>query len=578
VSSSRAIRAGRAFVELFTDNRRLQRGLAAARARLTRFAAGVSSMGRQMLTWGGAALAPLLATTKVFANMGDNLDKMATRVGASVEFLSALGHAAALGGTELRNMETGIRRLQRSAYDAAAGSKSAADAFAELGVSVHDNAGVLKRTEALFMDVAEALAAEENNTKKAALASLLFGRAGTLLLPMLRDGKAGLVGMMEEAKRLGLVISTEDAAAAAELTDTLYRLKSIMGRIVFSVGRELAPILEEFAKWLADSTKIAREWIAENGHLIKLAFKLAAGLVAGGAALMALGLAASTAAAVLGGVSTAVSAIVAVVGALLTPMGLAAAAFVAWITYTGDLRKGIAWLTATFHELKDRALETFAGITDALMSGDFSAAAAVAWLGLKVEWIRGTNWLKSQWLELTAFMTDVWTHATADLAKILTESWYDSIALLKAPWASAAEMDADRREKAFALADIERQRGRDLAGNTSRQKIAEANARLKAAEAEKAAAIAAARAEREKQARGDPNKGYVNPRDAAAAKAAAAVGLAEAIAGTFSAAQVRGLSGGRNTPEEKMAAGIEEVANNTGRLVEAAREGGLVFG
>jgi len=196
------VRAGKAWVELHGDNNPLSRALSAAGKKLKNWGASVTKMGLAVAAAGSAALTPLLAAARGFAKTGDEIDKMSKRIGASAEFVSALARAAELGGTDLKGMETRIRRLQRSAYDAAGGSKAAAAAFGRLGIDVQDAGGDLKTTEALFMETAAGLAAMTNNTEKAALASVLFGRAGTSLLPMLSQGAQGLEAAMEEAKRL----------------------------------------------------------------------------------------------------------------------------------------------------------------------------------------------------------------------------------------------------------------------------------------------------------------------------------------------------------------------------------------
>ena len=56
-----SIRAGRAFVELFADDRKLVRGLRRASAKLKAFGAGVSNLGLKMAGLGAAAVAPILA-------------------------------------------------------------------------------------------------------------------------------------------------------------------------------------------------------------------------------------------------------------------------------------------------------------------------------------------------------------------------------------------------------------------------------------------------------------------------------------------------------------------------------------
>ena len=294
-----AIRAGKAYVELYADDSKLVRGLKQAANKIHAFGTKISAVGQKFIMLGAAIAAPLAAASKMFASMGDSLDKMSTRMGVSVEFLSALGHAAAIGGTDLAAMETEVRRLQRAAYDASQGLKTQQEAFDALGISVRGADGQLKSTEQLFMQTATALSGVENNTKKAALASILFGRAGTQLLPMLKDGEAGLVGMMEEAKRLGLVLSTEDAAAAAQFTDVMTRLSSTLKVFMFRVGAALAPILEKTAEYLRENAQKMAAWVqAHQDAIVKIA-KLAAGILAVGAALTVTGKAAMAFAAIL---------------------------------------------------------------------------------------------------------------------------------------------------------------------------------------------------------------------------------------------------------------------------------------
>ena len=113
MSTSQSIRAGRAFVELFADDTKLVRGLRAAEKRLKAFGASVQSIGTKVFGLGAAAIAPLLATTNVFSEMGDQLAKMSVRTGISVEALSELGYAAQQSGTDMETLEGGVRKLQK---------------------------------------------------------------------------------------------------------------------------------------------------------------------------------------------------------------------------------------------------------------------------------------------------------------------------------------------------------------------------------------------------------------------------------------------------------------------------------
>ena len=59
MQSPSSVRAGRAFVELFADDKRLVRGLKTASAKLKAWGASVTAIGRSMFTGGAAALGAL---------------------------------------------------------------------------------------------------------------------------------------------------------------------------------------------------------------------------------------------------------------------------------------------------------------------------------------------------------------------------------------------------------------------------------------------------------------------------------------------------------------------------------------
>jgi len=369
-----------------------------------------------------------------FMSAGDALDKMSGRVGTSVEFLSALSHAAAIGGTDINTLENGIKRLARSAYDAGNGSKEASDAFAELGVSATDGNGNLKETEQLFRESVGALGNVENATKKAALAQVLFGRAGTKMLPMLKDGADGMNAVMEEAKALGLVMSTEDATAAAELTDSWTRLVSIFKSSIFFIGGQLAPMLTD----LADRVKVIGppiiDWIKNNRELIVTVFKVGAGIMAAGAALLTLGSLLIFGGAALGGLATLavtagsmITGLAGIVMAFVSPIGavvIALAGLATWfVTSTDTGAAALAWLGDAFGGLKNRALASFGAIGKAMAGGELKLAAKVLWLALKAEWIKGTAFIMEEWATITTGFKIMIADFNASAATAFTNMW-----------------------------------------------------------------------------------------------------------------------------------------------------------
>ncbi|NUQ51008.1 MAG: phage tail tape measure protein, partial [Phycisphaerae bacterium] len=290
MANTQGIRAGRAFVELGVSDK-LTKGLRAAQKRLEAFGAGLRSIGTRMTALGAGILAPLAASAKTFANMGDSLDEMSARTGVSVETLSELALAAELSGADLETLEIGIRKMQKAITEAASGSKSAIDALAQLGLNVQDLVDL--SPEQQFKLIADRISKIDDPTRRAALAMEIFGKSGTRLLPMLQDGAKGLAKFQEQARALGLTVSTQAAKDAAVLADALDTVWRVLKQAVFTIGSALAPTVTELANKVTRAVVAFMTWVKENNALVVTVFQVAAGVAAAGAALITLGVAAS---------------------------------------------------------------------------------------------------------------------------------------------------------------------------------------------------------------------------------------------------------------------------------------------
>ena len=333
MASGKGIRAGKAFVELGVDDR-IAKGLRAAEKRLKAFGAGVRSLGTQLAALGGAIITPLLGAAKVFAGAGDTLDKMAGRTGVSVEALSELGFAAEQSGADLETLEAGLRKMQRSINDAAEGMQTAVDALAALGLSVQALQDLTPEQQ--FKLIADRLSKIEDPTTRAALAMELLGKSGTRLLPLLKDGAAGIEALQQQARDLGLTISTQSAKDAALLTDTLNILWRTLKQAAFTIGAAVAPTLIDLANRATRVVVVVTNWLTQNKALIVTVLKVAAAVTAVGIALIAAGTLISGIGAVFGwlaavvtGIGAAFGAIGTALAAMLSPIGLVITAVVA---------------------------------------------------------------------------------------------------------------------------------------------------------------------------------------------------------------------------------------------------------
>jgi hypothetical protein len=438
MASARNIRAGAAYIELFVNDSRLVRGLQSASKKLKAFGEAITGWGEKLAAIGTAVAAPLIASAKVFAEMGDQMAKMSQRTGISVEALSELAYAAQVSGTDIETLETAIKRMQKVIIAAAEGSDGATQALADLGLTVEDLRGLSPDQQ--FKLIAERLSQIQSPAMKAALALKLFGKSGTQLLPLLTNGAAGIEALQEEARALGLTMSTEDAKAAAAFHESLETLWKVIKQGVFVIGSALAPLLRQVTEWVIRTVVSTTDWIKKNKDLVVTIFEVAVGIIAGGFALIALGVAITTVGTIIGalagiiaGVGTALSVLGSIIAWLVTPIGLvtvAIAALGAYLIYaSGAGGKALQWLGDRFTDLSDFATQSFQGISDALMAGDIALAAKILWLSLKVAWYTGVLALTKLWEGLK----------TASL-KIIFDLWYGAQAAWEIGIASVSEV------------------------------------------------------------------------------------------------------------------------------------------
>jgi len=446
--AAREIRAGRAFVEL-TLRDKIEQGLRRAQKRLQTFGASLRAVGTQLAAVGTAGLVGFAGMVAIFAKTADSLDKMSKRTGVSVEALSELGFAAEQSGSNLADVEQVVKRMQRSLVDAEDGGNEAADAIKAMGLSAKD---LLKlNPEDQLAAFADALAGIEDPTRRSALAQIALGKSATKLLPLLSGGAAGMNELRQQARDLGLTVTTADASLGAKLTDTMNELRKSAKAVAFVIGASLAPLVNGLAKRIIPIVAATRRWIDINREVIKAIFKVTAIVTAAGAALITLGVLFASAGAIVGGLSSllglAAAAFVALKGAvllLISPIGIVVAAIVAigasliYIVGVGD--KAIGFLVQQFRSLRDEVAESFRGIADAIASGDLALAAKIAWLTLKLAIERGMG----------AIYT-LYANFKSRLAKIGVEIFYGGAQIAADAYASLSRVVANAFAKIRGL-------------------------------------------------------------------------------------------------------------------------------
>jgi lambda family phage tail tape measure protein len=223
-----------------------------AKGQLSGFEGAVESLQGALEKLGVALLVDkLVEFGKSTLEAADNIAKMSERTGVSVQDLGGLQHAAALSDVSMQSLEKGLRKLSTTLSDARAGNQQAKDNLHALGIEATGASGGIITTTSALSQIADKMASTQNNANKTALAMKVFGKSGSDLIPMLNEGSAGLQKMQDEAKRLGLVMTDEDATAIEGMNDNLTRLKEVTQGLIQNFLAGLAPAVNQIADALS---------------------------------------------------------------------------------------------------------------------------------------------------------------------------------------------------------------------------------------------------------------------------------------------------------------------------------------
>ena len=255
MAKSKDVKAGGAWVEIFADNSPLRRTLKASGQLLSKFAQPVLAASKMLATGFAIASTAAVAATKRFADYSDQIADMAGRTGASVKFLSELGYAAKMSGSELEAIEPAIRNMQKGL---ASGSSN----------KILEKLGLDPKTlregnpESQFLAIADAISKIDSPAMRTAMAMQVFGKSGTALLPLLNEGSAGIEKMRQDARDLGISLDSEATAKAGMFNDALDRIGFAMQGVANVIGNALAPLLTWLAEAMIEQVSGLGKWLS----------------------------------------------------------------------------------------------------------------------------------------------------------------------------------------------------------------------------------------------------------------------------------------------------------------------------
>jgi hypothetical protein len=224
---------------------------------------GAADLAKRAAVGVAAFGAALIASTVATANHAQTVEQQARARGLATDEYQEASHVFGRAGADVSDIADTLGQLTDRAYDAAGGSKEAAEQFALVGIGVDKLKG--KDPLELFELLADGVANTSDQNKGLAASMRLLGDdSARKLLPVLRQGKAGIQAMRQEAHDLGLVLDSEAIEASRKFSGQWRTLKGTVESVRREIGLALMPVLGDVIGRTSEWIRANRAWITQR--------------------------------------------------------------------------------------------------------------------------------------------------------------------------------------------------------------------------------------------------------------------------------------------------------------------------
>lgn len=444
--SARALRAGKAVIELSLLTKPVERGLRELQARVrgigqsfTRlgtfgaFGGGGGFAGLRNLFVGSAATAGLLWPVKLAANMEIASAQLGVFVGGADNaraMLLELQEFSSVSMIPNQELATGVALLARFGISA----EQVVQQTKALAVVAGGNTEEFQKLSLAFAQVASAgkLQGEELRQLK-----------NTAFNPLreIAEHTGETMDQVRLRMEAGTVSFDEVAAALVRLVSKGGRLESFLGQIggtligqlrkafaqlvqaMIPLGDEVLGPITKFFSALNGVMPTFAKFLKANAHLYKWILLTLGGIAAFAVAFTTLGLSFTLVSIAATGFVALLSALYATLMAVVSLPGLITIGFTgliaSFLTTSVIGAQMVQSLAHWFGQLRSIAVDTFTAIGNALTGGDIQLAAEILWAGLNAIWLQGSMRLKTIWLDLKYSFIQ----STVDMLLDAAEAW-----------------------------------------------------------------------------------------------------------------------------------------------------------
>lgn len=187
------------------------------------------------------------------ADAGDEIDKMSQKIGISTKSYQEWKYVFERSGTDVNNLQTGMKKLSDVIVDAGKGSDSANKKLAAVGLTLKDLNG--KSQDEQLSIVIAALQNMESGAERTAAATDLLGKSATDMAAVLNMTAEETDALKQEAEDYGMVMSDDAVKASVAFKDSLLKLKGTITGVKNAMIGQMLPGITKITNGLADLVK-----------------------------------------------------------------------------------------------------------------------------------------------------------------------------------------------------------------------------------------------------------------------------------------------------------------------------------
>lgn len=182
--------------------------------------------------------------TKTFASQTLSLQRT---FGMTAEEGSGLVAVFNRFGIESDNASKALGIFQKNMMEVRDSESGGKAIFGQLGINVQQSNGQLRDMNSVLLDVADRFKNDIPVTERAAAAKDLFGRSGQSLIPILIQGRQGIINLEEAARKMGVTLSQDNVNAVRAASIAQKDFNQQVNGIKLQIGLAAMPVLTAFA-------------------------------------------------------------------------------------------------------------------------------------------------------------------------------------------------------------------------------------------------------------------------------------------------------------------------------------------